>query len=109
PAIQSPNRDRLPDYVSVVYRNGNALYRTNMPSGTIGYTTAASAAIEDETFYSTSITPSLLHSGNNVIAVEIHQAGPTSSDISFDFDLNATINAPTTAPAAPSSLLASAV
>ena len=34
------------------------------------------------------IDPSLLRAGNNVIAVEIHQSSPTSSDLSFDFELN---------------------
>jgi hypothetical protein len=52
----------------------------------------------------------LLVAGNNVIAVEIHQDSLSSSDISFDFELNATLGVVTpTAPAAPSGLAASPV
>jgi regulation of enolase protein 1 (concanavalin A-like superfamily) len=77
---------------AVVYVNGTEVFRTNMPTGTIAYTTRASAAIEDETFYTATVPTSLLTAGNNVIAVEIHQADPTSSDISFDFELKGTVN-----------------
>jgi hypothetical protein len=111
-AVQSLNLELLRDDGAVVYLNGTEVYRTNMPSGTIAYTTAASAAIEDTTFYSTSVNTSLLHAGNNVIAVEIHQAGPDSSDISFDFDLKGTTTSdptPISAPMAPTGLAASAV
>jgi hypothetical protein len=62
-----------------------------MPSGTVSYTTRASNAIEDTTYYSATFSNSLLLAGNNVIAVEIHQADPTSSDISFDFELKGTV------------------
>src|SRR5207247_1451352 len=58
-------------------------------TGTISSSTTASAAIEDNTFYPSSVSPALLLSGNNVIAVEIHQSGKNSSDISFDFSLTA--------------------
>jgi Fibronectin type III domain len=112
-AVQSLNLDILRDDGAVVYLNGNEVYRTNMPTGTITYTTRASSAIEDSTFYSTSLSKSLLVSGTNVIAVEIHQSGPDSSDISFDFDLKGTTTAtpPSTpdVPSAPTGLNASAV
>src|SRR5207302_1616312 len=87
---------------AVVYLNGTEVFRTNMPTGTIGYTTLASAAIEDETFYSSTVSPALLVSGNNEIAVEIHQAAVTSSDISFNFEMTATVSQTATPPAAPS-------
>ena len=38
-------------------------------------------------FIHTTLPSSLLRSGTNVVAVEIHQAAPTSSDISFDLEL----------------------
>ena len=41
----------------------------------------------------TVISAGLLISGTNTIAVEIHQANPTSSDISFDFGLTAVTRA----------------
>lgn len=73
----------------VIYVNGNEVYRNNMPTGTIGYTTLASATASDdgENFITAAIAPSSFVSGNNTIAVEIHQRTRTSSDISFDFEL----------------------
>jgi hypothetical protein len=89
----------LRDDGAVVYLNGNEVYRSNMPIGTIAYNTLASAAIEDTNYYTTSVNPALLATGNNVIAVEIHQAGATSSDISFDFALSGTVIQTTTSAA----------
>ncbi len=74
---------------AVVYINGIERYRTNMPSGTISYTTRASADAADDgnTPQTTSIVTGALTEGINVIAVEIHQRSRTSSDISFDLQL----------------------
>lgn len=80
----------LRDDGAVVYLNGTEVWRTNMPSGTVSYTTPATLAIggaDESTFFQTTISPSLLASGTNVLAVEIHQANVTSSDISFDLQL----------------------
>ncbi len=99
----------LRDDGAVVYLNGTEIYRSNMPTGTISNTTLASTAVEDNAFYSSAVSPALLLTGINVIAVEIHQADRTSSDISFDFELKATLSGATpTAPAAPTSLVATA-
>ncbi|MEK6323685.1 MAG: fibronectin type III domain-containing protein [Acidobacteriota bacterium] len=80
----------LRDDGAVVYLNGTEVWRTNMPSGTVTHTTLASLAIggsDESTFFQTTISPSLLVSGMNVLAVEIHQANVTSTDISFDLQL----------------------
>jgi hypothetical protein len=77
---------------AVVYLNGTEVYRTNMTTGTIAYTTRASSAIEDNSYFTATINPALLTAGTNVIAVEIHQADPASSDISFDFELKGTVS-----------------
>jgi len=82
----------LSDDGAVVYVNGTEAFRTNMPSGAIAYTTLASTTLFDaaeSTFVSAPISPSLLVAGTNVIAVEVHQSEPTSSDLSFDLDLSA--------------------
>src|SRR5687767_1626021 len=74
----------------VVYLNGTEVYRNNMPSGTVSYTTLASAAIggaDESAFLQAGINPALLVEGTNVLAVEIHQSGVTSSDLSFDLEL----------------------
>jgi hypothetical protein len=79
---------------AVVYINGvEAIPRINMPSGDINYLTWAEGAsvpvggADESTFYTYDVDPGLLHDGVNVIAVEIHQANATSSDISFDLEL----------------------
>jgi hypothetical protein len=62
-----------------------------MPGGPIGYLTTALGSVTDETaFYDASVNPGYLVSGRNVVAVEMHQANGTSSDISFDFELRGT-------------------
>ena len=69
---------------AVVYLNGSEVFRTSMPDGTITYTTRAigSAATVQAT-----LDPALLNNGTNVVAVEVHQASPTSSDVSFRLQL----------------------
>ena len=80
----------LRDDGAVVYLNGVEVWRTNMPTGTVGYLTPASVAIggaDETTFVQTTISPTLLVTGTNVLAIELHQSGGTSSDISFDLQL----------------------
>lgn len=74
---------------AVVYINGTERFRTNMPTGTISYTTRAStdAADDGNTAQNITLASSVLAAGNNVIAVEIHQRSRTSSDITFDLQL----------------------
>jgi hypothetical protein len=73
----------------VIYVNGTEVYRNNMPLGTITATTFASSTVSDDgnNFTTASIASSPFVSGNNTIAVEIHQRSRTSSDISFDLEL----------------------
>lgn len=75
---------------AVVYINGTEVVRSNMPTGTIGYSTLASSAIEGNnklTVNSFNIAPGVLVAGNNVIAVEVHQVTAGSSDLRFDLSL----------------------
>ena len=92
-AYQSAVLRVLRDDGAVVYLNGTEIFRSNMPGGNIGYRTLASAAIDDTSFHQAGVNPALLVSGNNVLAVEIHQANGTSSDISFDLQLTASTTA----------------
>jgi acid phosphatase type 7 len=81
----------LKDDGAVVYLNGQEVHRVNMPSGSISYTTAASSALgapQESTFNSTFLSNTLL-TGTNVIAVEVHQANGTSTDLSFVLELKA--------------------
>ncbi len=74
-----------------VFINGQEVFRTNLPEGEITHTTTALTAIGGSA-ESTSVQPhffdkALLQEGENLIAVEIHQANVSSSDISFDLQL----------------------
>ncbi|MBL9135184.1 MAG: lamin tail domain-containing protein [Verrucomicrobiales bacterium] len=77
---------------AVVYLNGRELWRVNMPEGVITPTTRALVGIggaDESTFFETQVSPSIagLRASRNVLAVEIHQQTPESSDISFDLEL----------------------
>jgi hypothetical protein len=75
---------------AVVYVNGVEVWRSNMPTGPLNFKTVASSAIEGpaESAWNTLTLPSsVLVSGTNVIAVEIHQDSATNTDISFDLKL----------------------
>ena len=71
---------------AVVYINGTERFRTNMPTGTISYTTKAStdAADDGNTAQNITLPAGTLITGTNVIAVEVHQRAANSSDLSFD-------------------------
>lgn len=83
----------LRDDGCVIYLNGVEVVRSNMPTGTVSYTTRATTAISgtaESAWQEAPIDPALLVAGTNVIAVELHQQSPTSTDISFDLELRAT-------------------
>jgi hypothetical protein len=74
----------------VIYLNGVEVARSNMPGGTITYTTRATTAVSgsaESAWQEAPIDPSRLVAGTNVLAVEVHQQSPTSSDVSFDLEL----------------------
>jgi hypothetical protein len=80
----------LRDDGAVVYLNGVEVRRDNLPTGSITAATLASTALgapAEDTFYETTIPVAGLVAGTNVLAVEIHQSGGTSSDVSFDLEL----------------------
>lgn len=75
---------------AVVYINGTEVFRSNMPTGTITYTSVATAAVagtDESAWFSADLNTSSIINGTNVIAVEIHQNVATSSDISFKLRL----------------------
>lgn len=75
----------------VVYLNGTEIYRSNMPSSPIDYLTPALSTVQgadEEAFNHAVIDGGLLVSGENVIAVELHQAYPGSHDLGFDLELS---------------------
>jgi uncharacterized protein (TIGR03437 family) len=91
PAAFSAYRLRLlRDDGAIVYLNGQEVFRSNMPAGDALYTTPASAAVsgaEESRYFETTLRAAQLVAGQNVIAVEVHQASGSSSDLGFDLEL----------------------
>jgi hypothetical protein len=80
----------LRDDGAVVFLDGREVERSNMPDGAIGYRTLASSSVsepEEARFEDEALDPAWLTPGSHVLAVEVHQAGVTSSDLSFDLEL----------------------
>ncbi|MEN3324481.1 choice-of-anchor D domain-containing protein [Mariniflexile soesokkakense] len=76
----------------VVYINGAEVWRDNMPTGAIAFNTLAPSAIggSDETSWITkSIANPFTLPGTYEIGVEIHQNSITSSDLGFNFSMQA--------------------
>jgi len=83
--------DFLRDDGGVVYLNGVEVLRANLPRGKVDFNTLATPTIagdRESEFPRQEIDHGLLLDGRNVLAVEIHQGQPTSSDISFDLRLS---------------------
>ncbi len=75
---------------AVVYVNGVEVHRANLAAGPVAFNTFANAVVggaEEGQFVATTIGPAALVAGNNSIAVEVHQANATSSDLIFDLEL----------------------
>jgi hypothetical protein len=87
-AVSAAAAEVIHDDGVVVWVNGHLVfsrYVGNIAHG--AYATSLSAENELSAF---AIDPSLFVTGENIIAVAIKQAGPTSSDVSFDFKLDLT-------------------
>ncbi len=86
----------LRDDGAAVYLNGVEVARSNLPPGPVGPGTLASGnAVDDGTVFEEFTIPSgLLAAGPNVLAVEVHQSSPESSDLSFDLMLLALVEPP---------------
>jgi len=83
----------LRDDGAIVYLNGTEVVRSNMPAVS-DFGTWASLGADNEaetTYFQFDIPTSALRSGDNVIAVEVHQVSPTSSDLIFDLTLTGTV------------------
>lgn len=79
----------LRDDGAVIYLNGNEVARSNMPALS-DYQTLANQGVgsnDANTYFPVTINPDNLISGNNILAIEVHQYDPSSSDIGFDFEM----------------------
>src|ERR1043165_573488 len=82
---------------AVMYLNGEEILRSNMPDEFIDYLTPASDPVsgtQANTFYSSSLDPSLLLEGNNLLSVEIHLFAQDSPAMGFDLELLADYGPP---------------
>lgn len=80
----------LSDDGAVVYLNGIEVYRFNMADGEVNHNSLAQSTIGNEAEVipiETDLTSVFLLPGINVLAVEVHQVLPSSSDLSFDLEL----------------------
>lgn len=78
-----------------VYLNGAEAGRDNLPAGADASTLAMLAISEaaEATPVAFNIEPGSLVTGNNLLAAEIHQSTPTSSDLTFDLALVGVVDA----------------
>ena len=77
---------------AVVYLNGTEVVRDNLPAGGISASTLALTDVTggaETAMHAYSPSASLLHTGDNVVAVEVHQYSRSSSDIGLDMQLDA--------------------
>ncbi|MEM9546004.1 MAG: hypothetical protein AAGA77_08520 [Bacteroidota bacterium] len=72
------------DDAAVVYLNGTEIWRVNFPPGPITYSSFAAGQSQENELTTNTFNNNLIVTGDNVIAVEIHQHSATSTDISFD-------------------------
>ncbi|MFH0758583.1 MAG: CotH kinase family protein [Bacteroidota bacterium] len=75
----------------VAYLNGTETLRSNMACGDINYQTLALSSLSGsaESASTTYLIPAaLLHEGENIWAVEVHQGAVNSADLSFDLEFS---------------------
>lgn len=72
----------------VIYVNGVEAARVNMPSGTLSYNTYASTTASEWIEGNIDINASLFETGENIIAVEVHNNSANSTDIFWDASLS---------------------
>ena len=77
---------------AILYLNGHEVARTNMTVGTITYESLAATGADEVTLFDFehALLPAQLIEGTNVLAVELHQSSPVSSDLVIDVELKGT-------------------
>jgi hypothetical protein len=94
PATTALAAHLIVDDGAIVYLNGTEVLRLGLPTGPIAYSDFANRTVDNAIYEGPFTLPnSSLLQGANVIAVEVHQVNPTSSDIVFGLALDATSNA----------------
>jgi len=76
---------------AIIYVNGREAARSAIVSGPVNAATFANPISDDgQTFGEFALSPGLLLPGQNLVAVELHQAATNTSDASFDLELTIT-------------------
>ncbi|HTM19876.1 MAG TPA: hypothetical protein VL172_05190, partial [Kofleriaceae bacterium] len=77
---------------AVVYLNGHEIGRVSMPAGTITAATLSTGHEAEDAYvgYDWTAQKAWLVDGVNIIAVEVHQAAASSSDLVFDLSMTLT-------------------
>ena len=84
---------------AVFYLNGQEIYRLSMPDGPIASSMTATRPVGDAVWEGPfTVYPSNLVVGDNLLAVEVHQCDPTSSDVVFGMTLDIAIEQISTVP-----------
>jgi hypothetical protein len=86
---------------AVFYLNGSEIFRLAMPEGPVNSSTLSSRLVGDAVWEGTFTIPiDHLLTGTNLLAVEVHQTDPTSSDVVFGMTLDLAIEPISTVPSA---------
>lgn len=80
--------ETLRDDGVIVYLNGTEVFRDNLPTNTVTYSTYANDTVDPDAYFQTTLSAGLLVAGTNWLAAEVHQGNPTSSDIAIDVGLS---------------------
>jgi hypothetical protein len=73
----------------ILYLNGQELWRIGMPTGAVTFATASSRGVGEAVYEGPFVVPSTnLLQGTNILAAEVHQTAPGSSDITFGLTLS---------------------
>lgn len=92
--LVQPWIDALVDDGGVFYLNGKEILRLRMPTGAVDATTLASIAVADATLSAGNLfAKSALLAGENVLAVEVHQATAKDPDLAFAASVSSSVNA----------------
>jgi hypothetical protein len=94
PATTTLKLSTVIDDAAIVYLNGVEVLRLGMPSGDVSSSTFAARTVGDAAYEGPFVISSAsLVSGENTLAVEVHQVNATSSDVVFGLTLEAESNA----------------
>jgi formylglycine-generating enzyme required for sulfatase activity len=85
----------LVDDGAVVYLNGSELMRVGMPAGLMTQEALASRTVGNPVWETFALPSGALVTGDNVLAVEVHQDSLTSPDLTFGLELKAISSSPT--------------